>query len=221
MPPEILRYFVLKSMPKRVLYFDSGLGVYNLIDEFSKIEAEVLAGGHPEFEQAYLVASAISSERTISTVPFSHLVSVYQAARGEAGAVKEILERTGYEAVVAEQWPVIQRELGFVSNWLAKYAPENVKFAVQDAMPDVDLTAEQRGFFAHLAKTVAAERNLNGQGMHDAIYAAAEAAGVKTSQAFVAIYRVILGQDKGPKAGWFLASLDHDWLVGRLQVASK
>ncbi len=219
MPPEILRYFVFKSMPKRILYFDSGLGLFNLIDEFSKLEDEVLKGNHPEFEQAYLVATAIGGERTISRIAFSHLVAVYQAARGKGEVVKEILERTGYEQEVQQHWTVIERELVFVANWLEKYAPPSVKFTVQETMPGVELSEEQHGFLTKLAEVVEAEHNLNGQGMHDAIYASAEVAGLKPGQAFVALYRVILGQDSGPKAGWFLASLDQEWLVERLRGA--
>ncbi len=220
MPPEILRYFVLKSLPKRVIVFDPGVGVYNLIDEFSKLEDAVLTGQHPEFEQAYRVATAIKGERTIARIAFSHLVAVYQAAQGQAEVVREILERTGYEAIVTEQWPVIERELKFVHNWLTKYAPDSVKFAVQAELPDVELSAEQRTALAKLSDTIETEHDLNAQGMHDAIYAAAEVAGLKASGVFQAIYRVILGKDSGPKAGWFLASLDQAWLIERLRASS-
>jgi len=178
-------------------------------------------GNHPEFEEAYRVATAINGERTITRIAFSHLVAVYQAARGDLEAAREILERTGYAGEVERDWPVITRELGFVANWLEKYAPASVKFKVREAMPEVELSDEQRAFLAHLAGTIEAEKDLNGQGMHDAIYAAAQLAGVKPGQAFVALYRVVLGQDSGPKAGWFLASLDLKWLVKRLREAQK
>ncbi len=154
-------------------------------------------------------------------LPFNHLVAVYQAARQDSATVKDILERTGYENEVKTSWPVIERELIFVKNWLEKYAPESVKFAVQIDMPEVDLSEGQRVFLAKLAETIEIEKDLNGQGMHDAIYAAAEVAGLKPGQAFVALYRVILSQDSGPKAGWFLASLDRGWLVGRLRMGGK
>jgi lysyl-tRNA synthetase class 1 len=218
MPPEILRYFVLRSMPKRIVFFDPGLGLYNLIDEFSKLEDAVLGGEHPEFEHAYQVATAIKGERTIARIAFSHLVAVFQAAQGRTGTVKEILDRTGYEEAIREQWPVIERELGFVKNWLEKYAPDSVKFQVQEKLPEVELSDDERTFLTKLADTIEGEGDLNGQGMHDAIYAAAEVAGLKASQAFRTIYRVLLGQDSGPKAGWFLASLETGWLVKRLRL---
>ena len=211
MPAEILRYFVIKSRPSRTLTFDSGLGLYALVDEYTKARAG-------EATAAMEYAQAGSTEEVIANVPFNHLVAVYQAARGDAAGVKDILGRTGYENVTNDQWPIVERELGFVKNWLEKYAPANVKFTVQEQLPDVQLSDVQTDFLRRLAQTIAAEKNLDGQGMHDAIYAAAVAAELKPAQAFVALYRVILGQDSGPKAGWFLCSLDHDWLVERLQA---
>jgi len=212
MPPEILRYFVIGPRPGRTLNFDSGLGLYALIDEFVKASGQETS--------AVLYAKAGSTEKLIAAgVPFNHLVAVYQAAREDAAVVRGILERTGYDEEVDRDWPVIERELVFVKNWLEKYAPASVKFAVQKELPDVELRDGQRVFLAKLAETVAAEGNLNGQGMHDAIYAASQVAEIKPAQAFVALYRVILAQDSGPKAGWFLASLEREWLVGRLRAA--
>lgn len=217
MPPEILRFFVLRSLPKKVLYFDSGLGLYNLIDEFSKIEEAVLNGQEHELAQVYKFATAISSERTISTVPFNHLVSVYQAARGDYQTIIDILNRTGYETVAREQAEILRREIPYVANWLEKYAPESVKFAVQESLPAVDLTDEQENFAQILAGKIEGHE-LDGQKMHEAIYAAKEEAGVQPGVAFKAIYLLLLGKDSGPKAGWFLSSLPQDWLINRLRM---
>jgi lysyl-tRNA synthetase class 1 len=214
MPREILRYFVIKARPSRTLTFDSGLGLYTLIDEYSRDQS---AGG----TGAMAYAQAGSKAEIISRVPFNHLVAVYQAAREDTRVAREILERTGYADEVREQWPVIEREFGFVKNWLEKYAPESVKFAVKERLPQVELSAEQREFLLKLAETVETERDLNGQGMHDAIYAAAEVAGLKGAAAFRTLYQVLLGQDSGPKAGWFLASLEQDWLLRRLREAAE
>jgi lysyl-tRNA synthetase class 1 len=220
MPAEILRYFVLRSLPKRVIFFDPGLGLYNLIDEFSKLEEAVYTDQHPEFEQAYHVATAIRGERTIARIAFSHLVAVYQTAQGDIESCREILIRTGYRAVVSDQWLVIARELKFVANWLDKFAPESVKFSILTNLPSLELSDAQKAFLVGLAETIKAEKNLNGQGMHDAIYAAAMSYDLKAGQAFTTLYQVLLGQSSGPKAGWFLASLDPDWLVQRLLLKS-
>ncbi len=217
MPPEILRFFVLRSLPKKVLYFDSGLGLYNLIDEFSKIEEAVHNGQDHDLAGVYRFATAISTERTISTVPFNHLVSVYQAARGEHQTIIDILNRTGYESVANEQAEILRREIPYVANWLEKYAPESVKFAVQETLPQVELTDEQNNFAQILASKIEGQE-LDGQKMHEAIYASKEEAGIQPGMAFKAIYLLLLGKESGPKAGWFLSSLAQDWLISRLRL---
>jgi lysyl-tRNA synthetase class 1 len=181
------------------------------------VEDQVIGGEHPEFEQAYRVATAIKGERTIARIAFSHLVSVYQAARGDVEKALDILSRTGYESIVTEQRDIILREFTFVANWLAKYAPASVKFAVQDSLPKVELSDAQLAFLDNLASSLESARISDGQTMHDTIYEASIKAELKPAQAFQALYRVILGQDSGPKAGWFLASLESEWLVQRLR----
>ncbi len=219
MPPEILRFFILRSLPARTLVFDEGVGLYNLIDDYSKLEQAVKAGEQPEFAEAYAIASAQTREQTISSVPFSHLVAVYQAARRDSAECMAILSRTGFEAAVKAERAVIERELVFVGNWLDRFAPDSVVFSVQQAVPEAVLSEAQRNFLAELADIVEhATDGLDGQGMHEAIYAAKEVAKLAPAEAFRALYRVILGKDSGPKAGWFLASLDSDWLVGRLRL---
>lgn len=217
MPPEILRYFVFRNLPKRVLYFDSGLGLYNLIDEFSKAEEAVEAGRNHEFAEAYKLATAISNQRTISSVPFNHLVSVYQAAQGDETKVMDILTRTGYEQVAKQQADVLKREIPYVANWLTTYAPESVKFTVQEAIPGVELSENQVKFTHVLAGKLKTMTEFDGQSMHETIYAAKEEADIQPAEAFKALYRLILGKDSGPKAGWFLASLKKDWLINRLE----
>ncbi len=218
MPAEILRYFVLRSRPERILYFDSGLGLYNLIEEFSKVEEAARAGEGHEFAEAYQLAVAGKARQTIANVPFSHMVSVYQAALGKVDEAMEILARTGYEGAVEGQKDVLTREFAYVANWLAKYAPEEVKFQVQEKLPKVELSKDQKGFLAKLAEGINKEKDLSGQGMHDLIYATVDVVGLPKGDAFKAIYRVILGKDSGPKAGWFLASLDRAWLTKRFQL---
>ena len=39
--------------------------------------------------------------------------------------------------------------------------------------------------------------------------------------AFQAIYQIILGQEKGPRAGYFLSNLDKDFVLKRVKEAIK
>lgn len=216
MPAEILRYFIVRSRPEKKIFFDSGQGLYNLIDEFAAAQSDE----NHEFRDAYNFAVAGTSKQVISSIPFKHLVQVFQAAQGDAKNAIEVLSRTGYENQVEKERPVIESELKFVKNWLSKYAPEEIKFEVQAEIPKVNLSKEQKNFLSVLAKSVEDHKTDDGQKMHELIYEAKDQASIEPINAFKAIYGVILGKDYGPKAGWFLASLDSKWLADRLNLKS-
>jgi lysyl-tRNA synthetase class 1 len=130
-----------------------------------------------------------------------------------------VLSRTGYEKQARDEQDQIQAELIFVKNWLEKYAPDELKFTVQPSLPDAALTDAQRSFLTILASQLSAQTGeISGQAMHELIYAAKDQENLSPKEAFQALYRVILGKDYGPKAGWFLASLDRDWLIRRLTL---
>lgn len=175
MPAEILRYFLIRSKPSKTLVYDSGVGLYTLIDEYSKVEEAVHNGQDHEFVHAYAAANSLGGKRTIARIPFNHLVSTYQAAQGDEAEILKMLERTGFTSVVAEQKDVLLREIPYVKNWLAKYAPENVKFEVQQELPDVELSEGQQKFVSLLADNLEKSAELDGPQMHQAIYAAKEA----------------------------------------------
>jgi lysyl-tRNA synthetase class 1 len=215
MPAEILRYFVVRSKPDRTLFFDPGVGLFNLIDEFSQIQE---GQKYLEFKEAYKFATASAAEKVITSVPFNHLVTTYQTARADFDEILKTLERAGWKPANDKEVDILRREVEFVKNWLDKYAPESVKFSVQDKLPSADLTDSQKSFLSILAELVEAQHEVDGQKMHDLIYEAKEKAELSPADAFKALYRVILNQESGPKAGWFLASLDHEWLVKRLKL---
>ncbi|TAK88821.1 lysine--tRNA ligase [Patescibacteria group bacterium] len=217
MPAEILRYFIVRSRPERKLIFDPGQGLYNLIDEFAAVQDDP----DHEFRDAYNFAVAGDTKRVISSVPFKHLVQVYQAAQGDEGQTLEVLRRTDYKDEVENERDIIIAELTFVKNWLEKYAPDEVKFQVQKELPQADLSAAQQKFLDLLATKIEDHSgDIDGQTMHQLIYAAKDEAELQPKEAFQALYQVILGKLYGPKAGWFLASLDRDWLTKRLKRQS-
>ncbi len=218
MPKELLRYFIIKARPEKTLYLDPDAGIYRLWEEYKEVEKAVSSGDDHAFKRAYETANAHSSGRVTSDVPFDHLVSVYQAALGDSQKIMQLLERSGYQEAVKNQPKLIEQEINYVKNWLDKYAPDTVKFSLQEKLPQAELSPEQKNFLGALASKIEKAAKLDAQTMHETIYSAKEEAKLEPKEAFQAIYRVLFGKDSGPKAGWFLATLDKDWLVKRLKL---
>jgi lysyl-tRNA synthetase class 1 len=52
--------------------------------------------------------------------------------------------------------------------------------------------------------------------IHELVYAVAKEQSLDSKKFFQAIYLAFLGDRQGPKVGWFLASLDRDFVKARL-----
>jgi lysyl-tRNA synthetase class 1 len=216
-PPEVLRYFTFKSRPEKQLGFDPGLGLYTLMDEYAKTESATLAGEEPAFKRAWQIASLSGDQHVVSTVPFSHIVTLYQTARGEADVILEMLERTGHKAAVQTQSESILRELKYVKNWIDRYAPENIKFEIQKKLPELEISKAQHQFLAGLLDKIKPSA-MQADEIHKAVYDSAMASDLKPAEAFKLIYRLFLNKDQGPKVGFFLSSLDKDFVLNRIAL---
>jgi lysyl-tRNA synthetase class 1 len=85
-----------------------------------------------------------------------------------------------------------------------------------------ELDAAQRSVLSNLADAAAAldAGGWTGEALQAAIFTAAQDAGLPAGRAFAALYAAFLGQPHGPRAGWLLASLDRDFVIGRLREAA-
>lgn len=223
MPAELLRFFVVKSRPERTLYFDTGLGIVNLFNEYEQIEAQAQTSQKADFYEAYQFSRQKldnePNDSVLAHLPFGHLVTVLQTARGDIDRAITILERTGYDAVVADQRQILEREFDYIATWLSQYAPDKVKFDIQESLPKLELEPALTSYLDDLANSLASS-DFSAQVVHDNIYEVAVAHKLAPAQAFKLIYQLFLGQDFGPKLGFFLSSMEQDFVLARLRRQS-
>jgi lysyl-tRNA synthetase class 1 len=194
-PPEVLRYLIIRQKPEKHIEFDPGLSFLNLIDEYDQIEGD---------QRAHQLSR---TEGTVpSKIPFRHMVTAVQIADDRGfDYLLTVLGRTGYDTSNKE---AIRQRANNARNWLAKYAPLFVKFKVQEAIPPQ-------------AKSFTKEQKLSGQEIHDNLYKVAEETGLDGKQVFETVYLALLGLKSGPRAGHFLASLEKEFVVRRFKEASN
>ncbi len=215
LPSEISRFLILRTPPNRGIFFDPVDGVVRLVDEF----AELLAKREKTDDEEQLIALCLGEIRqtTISPVPFSLLVSSYQAALGDSTIALEIIGRTEYEKAVSENSEVIVEEFHYIDQWLKNWAPEDVKFELLEKVDKSKFNNEELHFFYQLAEKIKnAPKDADGEWFHKAIYGFKDESNLKPKVLFTSLYRVLIGKDYGPRAGWFLGSLPREWLIKRL-----
>ncbi len=220
MPPEVVRYFILRAAPLKRLYFDPVNGVVQLMDEFAAFAAKQ---DKTEAEQQLweiVTRGAEADDRRVSRVPFSHLVASYQASLKNADTTLEVLKRTEHAAVAEEEAGIIRRELTFIDEWLRLRAPVDVKFELAANVNAADFNPTEQAFLQALAKKVeSAPKDADGTYFHEAIYALKGELDMQPKEMFGALYRALIAQASGPRAGWFLSILPRDWLIARLNLA--
>jgi len=205
-PPEVLRYLIIRNKPEKHIEFDPALPLLSLVDEYDQRKGDERA----------IELSNISKSGPFE-IPFRHMVTAVQIARGDEDILLKALARSGYD-VVSRRDEILGRARN-AQTWLDKYAPAYVKFQVQEALPAAvnNLTPEERKALGVLAEQIddktAAE-------IHDLVYTVAKENSLDSKKFFQAIYLAFLGDRQGPKVGWFLASLDRDLVKSRLKEAA-
>ena len=216
LPPEVLRFFVLRYAPDKLLFFDEQDGLVRLIDDFAALLAK--PDKSTDDEQLIRISMGSVPEGTISNIPFSHLVASYQAALNDPDKTLEIIRRTEHQQTVDAQEEIIKKELRFIDKWLRDWAPEDVVFELLPKPPSVISEPEREYLLALARKIELAPADADGEWFHKAIYELKDSAGLAPKQLFSTLYKVLIGKDSGPRAGWFLSILPRDWLLSRLKL---
>lgn len=212
LPPEIVRFFMLRFPPEKRLYFDPVSGVSQLIDEFAELMLQ-------EPDSKLILLSRADTDPVISPVPFSHLVGSYQASLRDATKTLEVIKRTEHAEVAHGQAEVIKSELNYIGKWLDKWAPDDVKFELAEDVKASDFSDTEKEFLRTLARKItSASAGADGDWFHKAIYDLSQQMKMEPKQAFETIYKATIGQTSGPRAGWFLSILPREWLIKRLNL---
>ena len=218
MPPEVTRFFVLRAPASKLLHFDPVNGLIQLMDEFAALAAKP---ERTDSEDQLLQICTLGRERTVSRVPFSHLVASYQASLKSADMTLAVIERTEHRDNAVADADIIRKELKFIDAWLEKRAPEDVKFALAESVNAADFSEQEQAFLKALGDKVAeAPTDADGAWFHAAIYEFKESMGLQPKDMFTTLYKALISKTSGPRAGWFLSILPRDWLVKRLHLES-
>src|SRR5688572_26503404 len=230
-PPEQLRLLFLRPKPNTAIEFDpDGTdAIPRLFDESDRLAAatagrevrgELPADHERVFTYSLVEPDAdVAAEAAAYRPAFSHLALLEQIPGVDL--VERVTAEKGNE-LSGREAEILEERRAAARAWLAAYAPERARLAVQrDAVPAAaaEAGADQAAYLAALApalETVA----WNGESVQAAIFATAQGSDLPAGRAFAAIYLAFLGRSSGPRAGWLLAALDRGFVLDRLRETS-
>jgi lysyl-tRNA synthetase class 1 len=221
LPPHILRLLLLKTPINRQIDFDpEGDAIPVLYDLYDRLAEKYWSGTKDDDSQLFTFShlpderSDISEKRFLPR--FSQVAFLVQMPHMDIYAeLAKMKEGKLTDIDVAE----LDDRIKYAKHWLKEYADDKFIFTLQTTLPEAatSLTESQLSALAILSDKIASFDSIDGQVLHELIHEVKAESGLTPQEFFGAIYTVLLGKDSGPKVGWFLSTLDKEFLVKRLR----
>ena len=227
-PPEVLRFLIMNNQPNKHIVFDSGLGLLNLVDEYDRWERvyfgkEEPVKGMKDYKKTYELSQPEKTPDEIPyQLPYRHLVTLVQIADTWED-VKKILLRTKQipKDLSKTDEEHLKQRTTHARYWLHNFAPDIIKFEVKTKKkPQVTLDEKQKKFLSTLKEKIDSI-DWKAENIHNIIYETSEEEKIPIKTAFKTIYQIIIGQEKGPRMGYFLSNLDKDFVLKRIEEIVK
>lgn len=222
-PAQIMRYLLVRTRASKHITFDPCVGLLQLWDEYEKIAQAIQSGDDAsvtDIDRAnyeYADVPGADNPATLG-ISFKHLTTAVQLAGDSESVLRESLLRSGYRDQ-CQDWDRVRLKAQYAQVWVQRFASEDMRLSLAESLPESvqTLSDQQRKLLAHLLEYLKSDRT--DMEIHNEIYEEAERLGLRSKEAFGAVYRVFLGASRGPRVGWFLRALDPEFVRKRLEDA--
>ena len=178
--PEILRYLFVGTKPKTNFNISFDNDVIKIYDDFDELERKYYKNLATSQEKRIYELSVLKlSKSKPNKTNFRHLITLVQI-----GKIKNLNKEDKIRA-------------GKVSNWIDKYAGEDMKFEIQDKIK-INLTKKQKEALISL-KEVLTNKKLNENQLFNEFYNICKSVGINNKEFFESAYRTIINKNKGPR----------------------
>ena len=209
-PPEILRYLIASTKPKKAITFDPGMSLVELADEYERQVARDLDSEMKNSELSRRQKVAIEdaegalrmskiSDQSSSNVSFRHLALLAQVKSDN-----EIIATIGTENL---------GKLERMKNWInGPYFPEQLKITISEQpIPGLDKS------ISNSLHRVFSECNWDIDGITEAIKSAIKDDQIPPRDCYRTLYTAVIGKEKGPKIAPIISELSRDKVLSLLQ----
>ena len=228
LPPELLRFLMLRTRPKTVINFapkyetttrlfrdyDTLIGKYEALtadgDEQSDLSEELMPLFYAQLEETITPYTPVDLATIISLLQVPHL------------DIQEEIKKRSPDGLSDLDWRIAEQRIAVAQKWLEDYADEEEKLVLYlDEMPEKakSLNQDQITYVEKLVKNLETVSAWEGEALQTAIFSTSKELKLQPSTAFQTVYLCFLGKERGPKAGALLSYLDKSFVIGRLKEA--
>lgn len=214
LPPQMFRLMLLgKDMAQQVNFDPEGDTIPVLYDQYDKLAEQYKTVKDDDYARLF---EAVHPEGTMRgaefLMRFSQVAFVVQMPHMDLLKEAEVLK--GSALTDAEKEELLERG-EYAKRWLDAYAPEKYVFKLQDTLPEAAAALPES------AKAAMKDLHAFISGAEAMPSGEAIQAKLHESKEFKGVYLAFLGKESGPKAGWFLSVLPREFVLTRLEEASR
>lgn len=205
LPPEILRYLLVRTTYKRAIIFDPSANetILQLFDDYDQAERHYYHKSNPIESRAWELSQVKSVPSQEQFLPrFRDIVNLIQ--NPSINLMDAMTQAKGDSLTDSERSEILRR-VDYAKIWLEKYAPPEMNFKIVATMPKSvnTLSDQQKQYLLEVSKMVAQAWNTPDE-LQQALYEKSKAMNLPAKQAFGAIYTALLDKTHGPKAAWLI-----------------
>lgn len=217
LPANILKFLFTRTKYKRAIEFNpEGDTIPLIYDEYDRCAKAFQEKSDLDIVRAYYYTEKdLEKDLPKYLMRFSKIAAFLQMPKVD---ILEYAKEEKQSELSESEKVEIENRIEVAKKWLQDYAPESVKFTIQEKMPEVELSDEQKTFLAKIADVISQQEKWTGEELHAKIHEIKTEMGIAPKEAFSAIYLAFLGKNSGPQAGWLLASLNKDFVISRLKL---
>lgn len=225
LPPEVLRFLIVRTPIQTALDFNPyGDTILNLFDDydrclnayFDKLENKITEGKPGEVLSDFARIAELSEVRPLpdKRIFLPRFRTIVNLVKNKTELLQHFETQKGEPLTVDEKEMLEEREV-FAQKYLAEYA-ESAEETIQQSTK-VSLNNQQKKFLSELADSLIKLKNADRDTIQDAVFAVLKKGHYKASEVFPAFYKVLTGQDSGPKAADLILDLGVEETINLLK----
>lgn len=224
LPTKIARLLFFRKEAKKPIDFEpDGETIPNLFDEYDRLQEAFFSGDTKRADFARIFELChIPQERVFLKNEFRPRFREisFLSQLPHVDLLAKVAEMKGSELTEGEKEETRLR-VQFAEKWIEECAPERYIFKISDELPEAgkDLSVPEKEMLSKILEFFEKNAEPTGEDVHGFLHDLKRELDINPREIFSPLYRVFLGKDSGPKAGWLLSVLGGECVKKRIKEA--
>ena len=225
LPAQVARFLFVSADIFSQNNFDPAgtMAIPNLFDAYDKAWEAYDKNGNEKLARTYVLSQihkVPQREKGFFVPRFRDIANYLSQGLTDKELLAKITEIKGGK-IDDSELSVLEERMKYAKIWLSDYAPDEYRFQMTQEVPTAtsELSAKQKRYLSDIPRIFNEEDTA--ESLQISLYELAKEVGLKTTDAFSAIYKSFIGKSFGPRAGLLLAGFGRDSVVKRINQVTK